>query len=225
MRPFLLFLSLLSLGHATLLDEVAITVANQAITQSEITREIRLSSLINGEQPDYSLESRRKAGDRLVEQALVKREMAFGSYPPIPDAQVEQIYASTVKARGGPEKLTNLLKEYDLTDKDLRDYLQWQLGLLQFIDLRFRPAVQVTEEDIQKYYRENVAGQTTSKPNPPSLKELHDQINQKLTGERVDEQVDSWIKRGRSRTTIRYIDPSLGTTPPAPLDQTTAQPH
>ncbi len=221
----LLFFTALASAPAVLLDEIAITVGNQAITQSEILREIRLSALLNGETPEATVDSRRKAADRLIEQALIRREMQFGSYPAPPATQIEEIYNSTVKARGGAEALDKLLRSYDLTDADLRDYLTWQLTLLRFIDLRFRPAVQVTEDDVEKYYKESVAGQTTSKANPPTLKELHDQIEQKLTGERVDAQVDAWIKRSRTRTAIHYIDASLGVTPAAPLQPETAQPH
>lgn len=195
---------------AAIIDQIAVAVGNQAITEGEITREIRLEAILNGDAPDYGLESRRKAADRLIEQALIRREMAFSSYPPIPDEQIEQAIESTEKARGGPAALDETLSRFKLTRKDLRDYLTWQAELLKFIDLRFRPAVQVTNSDIEKYYRENIAAQSPP-GKAPSLNDVRSQIQKKLTGERVDQQLDEWLKRGRSRAAIRYIDSSLVT--------------
>ncbi len=210
MRSLLLSFFVVVAGlKAVLIDEIAITVGNQAITESEIEREIRLSSLLNGAAPDTGLEARREAADRLIEQALVRREMSFGSYPPVPAAQVDEALASTRKSHGGQPGFAALLAKYGLTEKDLRDYLTWQLALLKFIDLRFRPAVQVTEEDVETYYKQHSSAQPGPDGTTPSLHDLHDQIEQKLTGERVDTQLDEWMKRSEERTVIRYLDPKL----------------
>jgi hypothetical protein len=199
---------------AAIIDEIAVTVGNQAITEGEITREIRLSSLLNGEAPDYSLDSRRRAAGRLIEQALIRREMSFGSYPPISPQQVDDALADTRKARGGASALNDLLQRQKLTLQDLRDYLTWQLELLKFIDLRFRPAVQVTPEDVEKYYRDTIV--PASPPGKaPALNDVREDIDKKLTAERVDQQLDDWIKRSRSRSVIRYIDSGLSVEPNA----------
>ncbi len=224
LRLLLAVLVLSVAARAVIIDQIAITVGNQAITQGEITRDIQLSALVSGEKPRETLESRRKAAGRLVEQALVRAEINFGSYPQVSPADVDQAYSATERSLGGSAALAATLKQYALSPADLRAYLQWQLALLKFIDLRFRPAVQVSSEDVDKYYRENVLAQSDKGSTPASLNDLRDQIQQKLTGERVDQQVDEWIKRARSRTAIRYIDAGLGATQ-IPPEQETVQPH
>jgi hypothetical protein len=226
MRFLLALLSVMTL-RAVILDSIAVSVGTEAITESQIDQEIRLAAFTNGSQPDFSIEARRKAADQLIEQALIRREMSFGAYPPVLQAEIDAAFASTEKSRGGDAALDVLLKKYRLTAKGLRDYIAWQLQLLNFIDLRFRPAVQVTEEDVEKYYRENLAathpGAVAVKA--PPLTDVHDQIQQKLTGERVDQQLDQWISRSRSRAIIRYIDQSLGTTANVEAHVDTGQPH
>jgi hypothetical protein len=120
-------------------------------------------------------------------------------------------------ARGGRQTFRKFLSQHNLTVQDVRDYLQWQESLLKFIELRFRPAVQVTAEDVEKYYRETVLPQAGSKGRAPELNEVHDQLEEKLTGERVDQQMNDWIKRSRGRTAIRFVDPALGTDSAAPV--------
>ena len=220
MRIFALaFLFVIPAIQAALIDEIAITVGNQAITASEIDQEIRLSSLLNSKPPELSLEARRDAADRLIEQALIRREMSFGSYPRIPIAQVDQAIANTEQAHGGAAQLDTLLMRDRLTRKELHDYLQWQLTLLKFIDLRFRPAVQVSDEDVATYIKEHVAVKPAPDGSTPGLRELHDQIEQKLTAERVDTQLDDWIKRSRARTTVRYLNVTLARPEGAPSTQ------
>ncbi len=224
LAAFLLLAAAASLP-AVIIDRIAITVGNQAITEGQITQDLELTALLNRVSPVDNPDTRRQAAGRLIEQALIRREMTFGSYPPVPPAEIDAAYASTEKAHGSASGLAAALAQYELTTADLRNYLQWQLALLKFIDLRFRPAVQVTSDDVQKYYRENVLAQPGKNGSVPSLQQLHDQIEQKLTGERVDAQVNEWIKRARARTAIHYLDSALGTNPPAPLEQSTVQPH
>ena len=219
----LCFFSLAVAGQAVIVDRIAVTVGNQAITDGQIDQEIRLSSLLNQTDPEITAAARRAASDRLVEQALIRREMSFGSYPPVPAAQIDQAVASTEKARGGAAALDGLLKKDRLTRRDLRDYLEWQLALLKFIELRFRPAVEVTNEDVENYYKAHVAVKPAPDGTTPSLRDLHDQIEQKLTGERVDIQLDEWIKRSRTRTALRYVDATLA--PAAAAGEPAASPQ
>jgi DNA-binding transcriptional MerR regulator len=114
---------------------------------------------------------------------------------------------ATETAHGGKAALDKSLKDFDLTRVELQNYLTWQLQLLRFIDLRFRPAVQVTNEDIEKYYQDNKVGE--------KLSDVRSQIEQKLSGERVDEQLDQWLRQSRSHTMIRFEDASLAPQPDA----------
>ena len=169
---------------AVIVDRVAITVGNKVITESEIDLRIRLTAFENDEKPDLSLASRRVAAQRLIDQKLVEREMEVGRYPRVVPEAAKQLTASPS------------LKEYRLTPEDLARDLAWQRELLTFLSLRFRPAVQVTDQDVEKYFKEN------------SLKgELNDvraEIEEKLTGERADKELDLWLQDQRRRTRIEY---------------------
>jgi hypothetical protein len=80
MRLALFFIVAVSVA-GTIIDQLAVTVGNQAITENEITDEIRLAALFNGAAADTGVAARRAAATRLIEQALIRREMSFGSYP------------------------------------------------------------------------------------------------------------------------------------------------
>jgi hypothetical protein len=169
---------------AVIVDRVAITVGNKVITESEIDLRIRLTAFESDEKPDFSAAARRQAAQRLIDQKLVEREMDVGRYPRVTPEAAKQ--SPTVVA----------LKAYGLTPDDLVRDLTWQKELLTFVSLRFRPAVQVTDQDVEKYFKAN------------SLKgELNDvraEIEQKLTDERADKELDLWLQDQRKRTKIEY---------------------
>jgi hypothetical protein len=73
--------------------------------------------------------------------------------------------------------------------------------LLTFLSLRFRPAVLVTDQDVQKYFAENVHN--------GALNEVRAEIEKKLTNERADKELDLWLQDQRKRTKIEYLEKDL----------------
>ena len=176
---------------AVIVDRVAITVGNKVITESEIDLRIRLTAFEGDEKPDFSLAARRQAAQRLIEQKLVEREMDVGRYPRVAPEAAKQVTAAAA--------LT--LKDAGLTPDDLARDLAWQRELLTFLSLRFRPAVQVTDQDVEKYFKEqSLKGE---------LNDLRAQIEEKLTGERADKELDLWLQDQRKRTRIEYLEKDL----------------
>ena len=184
-------------------DRVAVTVGNQVITETEILREIALTAFLNDEKPAFTLENKRKAADQLVEQRLVRKEMEMGHYPEASDDQAKDLLEKTAKNVGGEEALQRRLAADGLTEDDLAKHLLWQLTLVRFIDSRFRPAIQVSAQDVQDYFRREVAPK--EKPGQAvRLADVRDQILETLSAQRADQQLDEWLKHAKTTTHIEY---------------------
>jgi hypothetical protein len=194
---------LASLASAVVVDRIAVTVGNQVITETEILRDIALSAFLNGEKPSFTPESKREAAEREVEQKLIRREMELGHYPDATDDQAAGLLDSTAKNVGGEEELEHQLAAAGLTIRDLEQHLLWQLTLVRFIDLRFRPAIQVTAQDVQEYY----TGDFLPKQKPGQqvkLADVRDEIQETLSAQRADQQLDEWLKHEKAITRIEY---------------------
>ncbi|HEX4134902.1 MAG TPA: hypothetical protein VHY84_09860 [Bryobacteraceae bacterium] len=202
-------------GRAVIVDRVAIAVGDKIITDSEIDQRIRLTAFQNKEKADLSPASRRKAAQQLVDQKLIEREMDVGRYPRLEAVGRKTLLTDYEKTgyKSDLVAMTEALAAYGLTPRDLEDDLGRQSDLLTFLNLRFRPAVQVTDQDIQKYYDENVlkdaAGKTAEKAQAGALNEMRAAIEQKLTGERADHELDLWLQDQRKRTRIEYLEKDL----------------
>jgi hypothetical protein len=195
---------LLTLASAEVLDRVAVSIGTQVITESQINEEIKLDSFLNNEPPNFSNTSRLAAADRLIEQKLIRKEMEMGRYPAAAPEEAQAIIQNLLKTRAkSPEEFDLQLKAAGLTLAELQEHLLWGLTLSHFIDLRFRPAVQVTNRDIVKYYQDKVL--TAAQGNQrPTLDDVRARIEETLKAERSDAELDSWLKDTRSRTVIRY---------------------
>jgi len=180
-------------------DRIAVTVGNQVITETEILREIALTAFMNGDKPVFSPETKRKAADQLVEQKLVRREMEMGRYPGATPEQAQELFDETQKNLGGPEAMKRQLAMDGLTEDDVRQHLLWQLTLVRFIDLRFRPAIQVTGQDVQDYYRREIQPKQ-----PVRLQEIREKIQETLYAQRADQMLDEWLKHAKTTTRIVY---------------------
>jgi hypothetical protein len=190
-------------ASAAVVDRIAVTVGNQVITETEILREIALTAFMNGEQPAFTVANKRKAADQLVEQKLVHKEMELGRYPEATPEHAKDLLAATAKNLGGESQMRRQLAIAGLTEDDIEQHLLWQLTLVRFIDLRFRPAIQVTGQDVQDYFRREVLpkqspGQTIR------LSEVRDKIQETLYAQRADQQLDEWLKHAKNTTRIDY---------------------
>jgi peptidyl-prolyl cis-trans isomerase SurA len=201
------FLGLLTAGfQAEIIDRLAVTLDNQVITESEITLELRLTGFLNGDPPDFSPAAKRKAADRLIEQKLVRREMQVGRYtqPSLEEVgpMLQQIQAQRFPSA---EEYRPALAKYGISEDELKAHLLWQLSLLRFIDIRFRPGVQVTDDEIRAYFNQNLAELEKQAPaGKVSLDDVHDQIRHILTNKGVDKQLDDWLAEARKRTHIEF---------------------
>ncbi len=194
-------------AHADIIDRIAVSVGSSVITTSDLDREIRVTAFLNGIQPDFSPAARRATADRMIEQKLVRRELELSKYP-VPevsaaDPQLEEFKKAHYK---DDEEFRKDLAEYGLTEQDVKDELLWQLTLLRFIEVRFRPGVQVSDQEIQDYFEKAVkpVAQLAHPGQPVSLDDYRAQIEETLTGKRADEEVDNWLKSARRRTDIVY---------------------
>ena len=201
-------LFLLAVGlHAEIIDRIAVSVGNQAITTSDIDREIRVTAFLNRSQPDFSPAARRATADRLVEQRLILRELENSRYPVPPESEIEPILAKFKKDNfASDDDYFRELAERGITDRQVRDELLWQRRLLLFIGVRFRPAVQVTEQEINDYFHKTVepAAETAHPGQPVTLDEYRNQIEEKLTGDQVDKQMSVWLADQRQRSAVVF---------------------
>jgi hypothetical protein len=189
--------------HGETIDRIAVSVANRVITASDIDRQIRVAAFLSGTKPDFSPAGKKAMADRLVEYTLMRREIETSHYPVHAAAEIGPALAEFQKQYYKSDDAYHAaLTEYGITEQDLKDELLRERTLNGFLEVRFRPAVQVSEAEIQTYLEKNF-------PAGSELDQYRDRIEQTLTAQRVDQEVNAWLERARGRTEIVYHPEAL----------------
>ena len=213
----LLLLFLASIAcRAEIIDRIAVVVGNSVITESEILREIRLTAFLNGEPVDFSPIVKRKTAERLVEQRLIGNEITASLYG-LPSAAAAQEMLKQIKNRfPNPAVYQEELTRVGITEDELKAHLARQLATLSFLDFRFRPGIQIGEDEIGKYFNDRLRPELKkAKPGGEfSLNDFRSQAREALIGERIDVASDAWLKQARQRTRIDFRADVFASEPP-----------
>ena len=193
-----------------IIDRIAISVGNQVITENQLDEEIRLTAFLNHEKVDLSIGERKKAAGRLIEQALVKRDLDLSRYPlPAPSDADKMLH--DVQLGYAPEsQYKQMIQQYGITEEALKRRLLWQLTLLRFVDYRFRPGIQISDADVKTYYDQELEKwKHQGTEEIPTLEDARGKIEEILTEQRIDQALDTWIGETRKQVAINYLDEAL----------------
>ncbi|MCW5982502.1 MAG: hypothetical protein KIT09_30730 [Bryobacteraceae bacterium] len=195
------------LSAGEIVDRIAVTVDRSVITESAVVQHARVTAFLNGGPLEVNGESKRAAAGRLVEQALIQREIEISLYP-MPSVTEVDDQLEKLKADNFPDPAAYLarLEKYGISEADLRENVRAQLLILHFIDYRFRPGITVSDAEVRQYYKEEfLPALAQSGPGAtPSLEDSRERIEEILINRRINEALDSWLERAKRQATIRY---------------------
>jgi hypothetical protein len=193
-------------GRAETLDRIAVTVGKEVITLSEVIRDLRVSAFLDQKPVDLSGDQKRKAADRSVDQMLILQEAEF-SRVAMPSRDDSARMLQQVRAQYGSDAdYRAALERYRISEEDLVNHLMAGLRALRFTDLRFRPEVQVSPEEVREYYDRMAQADPTRVPPFETAREDTEKL---LIEERVSQALDRWLGTQRNETEILYREPAF----------------
>lgn len=191
-----------------IIDRVAVSLDLGVITLSAIQRQLRMNAYLEGKPADDTPDARRAAAARLIDQALVRREMSLSRYTPIPMAEVRSSVDAYRERLGlTEERFEAELAKYGFTSQDFLQELYWQATLLRFIQFRFSPSVQISDEEARDYYEQEYMprlGQMAPDQPPPPLAEVRERVVGILASRKENQVLEEWLEQGRQLAKIRY---------------------
>ena len=192
-------------ARGEIIDRIAASVGNRVITASDLDREIRVAAFQDGVKADFTPARKRATVEAMIEQKLIQTELANSRYP-LPDPAelapaIEQFKKEHFK---DDQQYRATLAEYGIGEEDFKELLLWQRTLLLFIQVRFETGVQLTDQDVEEYFTKTVkpAAEAAHPGQPVTLEDYRDQIERTLTGQRADQQMDTWLRDVRRRTNV-----------------------
>jgi hypothetical protein len=132
--------------------------------------------------------------------------MGLTRYPEPAATEIADTLAQVKRRFAGEPQFQQELAAYKLTQAQLEHALRRQITLLRFIDMRFRPEVQVQESEVMQYYETVFLPESRKKgvKPDPSFDDVRAECEEALTAGLVDKKVDAWLVEARARARIIY---------------------
>ena len=182
------------LSAQQLLDRVVARVSGYAITLSDVKAALALGLV------DVPPEAGEQAViERLVDRQLVLAEVArFAPPEPPAEAVAREVAAMTMRTGG---RLRSIMETAGLDEGRLRDIARDTLRIDAYLNQRFGPTVQLTEEEVLQYYRMHPDEFTRDGRLMP-FAEADDLARDRASAERRTATVAQWMRDLRARAEI-----------------------
>jgi peptidyl-prolyl cis-trans isomerase SurA len=198
------------------IDRVVVAVNGKIIAESDLRLARNLNTLLLFGRNAPETSHREDQISRLIDLELIRQELE--NFPldlseqSLIETRVEELKSGYAEIGG----IAPIMSRLGLQVDELQTYLRLQASILRFVNLRFRPFVSISSEEVQAYYRERLLPRLQEAKSPvPPLDQVSVAIEDILREEKVSSALDAWIKEIRSHSRIEYF--SDGTPPAAGL--------
>jgi hypothetical protein len=189
------------------LDRIVATVNNHIILQSEWQDAIRYEAFVAGRALDQVQAADRKTAlDHLIDQELLREQMRSSGFPHASGEEVEKSLQEIRKryAANAEAGWEAALKQYGLTEQELKKRVALQVDLLGLVDSRLRPNVVIDSKSIESYYNQELLPQLRqSGAQQVPLAEVTPKIRELLTQQKMNQMLVAWLQDLRSGSQIR----------------------
>jgi hypothetical protein len=179
-------------------DQIVARVETDIILLSDVRQLNRYQIFLDGK-----AQSEAEILNRLIDQWIVRSEANVARFPQPSDDDVNRSIERLKRSFSSPEEFQERQKSSGITDDEIRRFLRAQLYLSNYLDSRFRPAIQIDEKAIEDFYKSRVVPRAESRgQTPPTLDNARDFIQEALVQQAINEQADRWLKESHSRVRV-----------------------
>lgn len=182
-------------------DRIVARVETDIILLSDVRQLNRYQTFLDGKaQSDADILN------RLIDQWIVRSEASVARFPQPTDDDVNRSIERLKRSFSSLEEFQERQKNSGITDEEIRQFVRAQLYLSNYLDSRFRPAIQIDEKAIEDFYKTRVVPRAESRgQTPPTLDNARDFIQEALVQQAINEQADRWLKESRSRVRVELM--------------------
>jgi peptidyl-prolyl cis-trans isomerase SurA len=196
-----------------ILDRVIAVVNNTPILQSEWEDEWRCEALMAARPPEsYTTSEQHEIFERLVDQELLQQQMKGYFLRPLTAEEVQARLAEVRKdlADDDAAKWQEMLKRGGVTEDEIKIFLQRQMEIDRFLDVRFRAGIRVDQRAVANYYNEQFLPQLRKAgAQDVPLDKVSSKIRQILREQQMQELVTTWLQTLRDQADIRVPDAKI----------------
>jgi hypothetical protein len=195
------------------LDRLVAVVNESVILESDVDEELRMAAFQPFRETNRNA-TREQVLERLINRDLILQQARLQPEDEITDQEVTDQLA-------GLRKDIPACKEYHCetdagwgkfvadqgsTMTELMKYWRARMEVLRFIEERFRPNIEISQDEIRDYYEKTLLPRYASEhATAPKLETISNRIQEILLQQRVNSLLADWLKSLRAQGTVRTI--------------------
>lgn len=184
-------------------DRIAARVENEVILLSDVRALSRYQQFLDGQS-----ETDAQILNRLVDQWIVRTEADVSHAPRPSEVDIDRGLSRVRNSFGSEQEYAARMKQASLSEPDVRAMVASQVYLSNYLDSRFRPAVQIDPKAVEDFYRTAIVPRAKTRgQEPPTLDAARDAIQEALIENGINEQAEQWLKESRLRLHVEnFLD-------------------
>lgn len=176
-------------------DRIVARVENDVILLSDVRALSRYQQFLDGKP-----ETDAQILERLIDQWIVRTEADVSHSPRPSEADIDRGLSRVRSSFSSEQEYEDRKKQAGLSEQDVRAMVASQLYLSNYLDSRFRPAVQVDPKEIEDFYQTAIVPRAKARgQEPPTLDAAREAIQEALIQNGINQQAEQWLKEGRLR--------------------------
>ncbi len=201
-----------SASGGEVIDGIIATVNRQPLFQSDWEEAICFEAFMQQKPLAQVTEADRlKALQRLIDRQLLQAQMGDETFlqPSQDDVEkdVTKLRAQVPDVKDD-RSWQKLLASYGLAPETLREHLRTEVRVMNFVEVRLRPAVHIQPEEIETYYKDKLVPDLQQTGGTMiTFNEAEPRIRELLVQQRMDELLDAWLHNLREQAEIHSTVP------------------
>lgn len=191
--------------HAEVVERLAATVDEDAITLTELEWFIRFRGFSVPEEPAERDRLFKDVLEQMVNQWIVFRESEKTPFVQVTSSELDRYLEQYSTRFGGPEGFEAELRRLGFGVPELRELLRRQLAVNKFVELRFEPFVIVLPDEIRLAYESYTEELAREGQDAPPLELVEETLRQVLSVRKTTQQLEEWLEVARRRYTVQVL--------------------
>jgi hypothetical protein len=187
-----------ALAQEVVVDRAEARVDNDVILLSEVRELGQFQELVEGK-----AEPELKRLNELIDQHIIEQEATTAGFKAPTKDEIEQAEKKLAQEAGGEAQFHEKEARVGLADEAVQRELNRALYYSRYIDYKFRPAAQIGDTAVEKYYNTDFAAEEKARGQaPPPLNDVKEQIREVLVQQDITNRANQWLEETRTHEKV-----------------------
>jgi len=186
-----------------LVDQIITIVNDDIITRTDLLWSIAMDPKAPAPAGPLSADLLRQKLDTMIDERLISQEAARMPAADVTTEELDKARSAFIQSFGSEDVFRRRVESVGLTPARIDRLLRQRILINKFVDFRFQSFVFVSEKEIQAYYDQRLAPDILKAGRvAPPLSKVRDDIAEILKREKINEEIDRFLREARQRANI-----------------------